>query len=116
MNQVDRIKELIKLCNQYRDAYYNHQPLVSDDVYDRYFDELSKLEQKTNCYFSNSPTQSVGYEVVDSLPKVIHDIPLLSLDKTKSIEDVVKFEGNKDVLVMIKGDGLTTKLVYKSNG
>lgn len=116
MNQVNRIKELIKLCNQYRDAYYNHQPLVPDDVYDRYFDELSKLEQETNCYFANSPTQSVGYKVVDSLPKVIHDIPLLSLDKTKSVEDVVKFEGDKDVLVMIKGDGLTTKLVYKSDG
>lgn len=116
MNQVNRIKELIKLCNQYRDAYYNHQPLVSDNVYDRYFDELSKLEQETNCYFANSPTQSVGYEVVDSLPKVIHDIPLLSLDKTKSVDDVVKFEGDKDVLIMIKGDGLTTKLVYKSNG
>ena len=116
MNQVNRIKELIKLCNQYRDAYYNHKPLVSDNIYDRYFDELSKLEQETNCYFANSPTQSVGYEVVDSLPKVIHDIPLLSLDKTKSVEDVVKFEGDKDVLVMIKGDGLTTKLVYKSDG
>ena len=116
MNKTNKIKELIKLCNQYRDAYYNHQPLVSDDVYDRYFDELSRLETETNCYFSNSPTQSVGYEVVDSLPKVVHDIPLLSLDKTKSVDDVVKFEGDKDVLVMIKGDGLTTKLVYKSNG
>lgn len=116
INQIDKIKKLIMLCNKYRDAYYNHQPLVPDDVYDRYFDELSKLEQETNCYFTNSPTQSVGYKVVDSLPKVIHDIPLLSLDKTKSVEDVVKFEGDKDVLVMIKGDGLTTKLVYKSNG
>ena len=116
MDQINKIKKLITLCNKYRDAYYNHQPLVPDDVYDRYFDELSRLEQETNCYFSNSPTQSVGYKVVDSLPKVIHDIPLLSLDKTKSVEDVVKFAGDKDVLVMIKGDGLTTKLVYKSNG
>lgn len=116
MNQINKIKKLITLCNKYRDAYYNHQPLVPDDVYDRYFDELSKLEQETNCYFANSPTQSVGYKVVDSLPKVVHDIPLLSLDKTKSVEDVVKFEGDKDVLVMIKGDGLTTKLVYKSDG
>lgn len=116
MNKINKIKELIKLCNQYRDAYYNHQPLVPDDVYDRYFDELSKLEKETHCYFTNSPTQSVGYEVVDALPKVVHDIPLLSLDKTKSVEDIVKFEGDQDVLVMIKGDGLTTKLVYKSDG
>ena len=114
MNRIKKIKELIELCNKYRDAYYNHQQLVSDDVYDRYFDELALLEKETNCYFANSPTQSVGYEVVDALPKVQHNIPLLSLAKTKSVEDVVKFAGNQDVLFMIKGDGLTTKLVYKS--
>lgn len=114
MDKIKRIKELINLCNKYRDAYYNHQPLVPDDVYDRYFDELTKLEAETQCYLANSPTQSVGYKIVDSLPKVQHKIPLLSLAKTKSVEDVVKFAGNKDVLFMIKGDGLTTKLVYKS--
>ena len=114
MNKIERIKELVVLCNKYRDAYYNHQPLVPDDVYDRYFDELTKLEADTHCYFANSPTQSVGYEVVESLPKAQHNIPLLSLAKTKSVEDVVKFASNKDVLFMIKGDGLTTKLVYKS--
>lgn len=114
MDKIRRIKELIELCNKYRDAYYNHQPLVPDDVYDRYYDELQKLEEEINCYFANSPTQSVGYEVVSSLPKIRHNIPLLSLAKTKSVEDVVKFAGNKDVLFMIKGDGLTTKLCYKS--
>ena len=112
--KLNRIKELISLCNQYRDAYYNHRPLVPDDAYDRYFDELAILESETNCYFANSPTQSVGYEVMDVLPKVQHTIPLLSLAKTKLVEDVVNFAGNKDVLFMIKGDGLTTKLMYKS--
>ena len=114
MDKIRRIKELIELCNKYRDAYYNHQPLVPDDIYDRYYDELQKLEEEINCYFANSPTQSVGYEVVSSLPKIKHNIPLLSLAKTKSVEDVVKFAGNEDVLFMIKGDGLTTKLCYKS--
>ena len=114
MSKITKIKNLIDLCNKYRDAYYNHQPLVSDDVYDRYFDELTLLEKETGCYFANSPTQSVGYTVVDTLPKVRHNIPLLSLAKTKLIDDVVKFAGDKDVLFMIKGDGLTTKLVYKS--
>ena len=115
MDKIKRIKELVSLCNTYRDAYYNRQPLVTDQVYDRYFDELANLELETNCYFANSPTQSVGYEVMDTLPKVQHSIPLLSLAKTKSVEDVVKFSGDKDVLFMIKGDGLTTKLVYKSS-
>lgn len=114
MNKIEKIKELTDLCNKYREAYYNYQPLVTDEVYDRYFDELLKLEQETNFYLGNSPTQSVGYKVVDSLSKVHHNIPLLSLAKTKSIEDIVKFINNKDVLFMVKGDGLTTKLVYKS--
>ena len=114
MDKIKRIKELIELCNVYRDAYYNRQPLVTDEVYDRYFDELTQLESETGCYFANSPTQSVGYDAVDVLPKVQHTIPLLSLAKTKSVEDVVKFAGHQDVLFMIKGDGLTTKLVYKS--
>ena len=114
MDKIKRIKELVELCNTYRNAYYNYQPLVPDEVYDRYFDELASLESETNCYFANSPTQSVGYEVMDILPKVQHTTPLLSLAKTKSVEDVVKFAGGKDVLFMVKGDGLTTKLVYKS--
>ena len=83
MDKIKKIKELIELCNKYRDTYYNYQPLVTDEVYDRYFDELTRLEKETNCYFANSPTQSVGYEVVDVLPKVQHNIPLLSLAKTK---------------------------------
>lgn len=114
MDKISRIKELIELCNKHRNAYYNYQPIISDESYDRYIDELSMLEAETNCYFANSPTQSVGYEAVDILPKVQHKIPLLSLAKTKSVEDVIRFAGNKDVLFMIKGDGLTTKLVYKS--
>lgn len=114
MSKIDRIKELVNLCNKYRNAYYNKQPLVPDDVYDKYFDELAKLENETKCYYANSPTQSVGYEVANLLPKVKHNIPLLSLAKTKLVEDVVKFIGNKDVLFMIKCDGLTTKLKYKS--
>lgn len=115
-NETNRIKELIALCNQYRDAYYNHRPLVTDAVYDRYFDELANLEKETGIYFVNSPTQSVGYQVLDELPKVKHNIPLLSLDKSKDIKDIVKFCNDKEVLVMIKGDGLTTKITYKTDG
>ena len=115
-NETNRIKELIALCNQYRDAYYNRQPLVTDAVYDRYFDELANLEKETGIYFVNSPTQSVGYQVLDELPKVKHNIPLLSLDKSKDIKDIVKFCNDKEVLVMIKGDGLTTKITYKTDG
>jgi len=75
-----RVRELTDQLNRYRNEYYNFDaPSVSDEVYDRLFDELERLEQETGCRMSNSPTQTVGYTVVSSLAKTQHDIPLLSL-------------------------------------
>ncbi|MHB8064231.1 MAG: NAD-dependent DNA ligase [Ruminiclostridium sp.] len=62
---------------------------------------------------SNSPTQTVGYTVVSSLEKTQHRIPLLSLDKTKLLTELIKFIGNKPILLMLKLDGLTVKLTYE---
>lgn len=61
--------------------------------HDRLFDELVQLEKSTGIRMSNSPTQTVGYPVAGALEKTTHRIPLLSLDKTKSCEDLVTFEG-----------------------
>lgn len=57
--------------------------------------------------YTNSPTQSVGYEVKSELEKVEHSHPMLSLDKTKSVDDLVKFAGDKDCILSLKMDGLT---------
>jgi len=74
--------------------YYNYNnPSVSDEVYDRLFDELHKLEQETGIQMSNSPTVTVGYPVVGKLEKTAHKIPLLSLDKVKSSVDLCRFMG-----------------------
>ena len=79
-----RQRELTTRLNVYRDEYYNkNAPSVSDAVYDRRFDELIGLEEQTGVVMTNSPTQTVGYPVVSGLPEATHDIPLLSLDKTK---------------------------------
>ncbi|MGN1411075.1 MAG: NAD-dependent DNA ligase LigA [Oscillospiraceae bacterium] len=115
MNKIEKIKTLVEQLNIYCDEYYNNNnPSVSDEQYDKLFDELSNLEKSTGIYLSNSPTQSVGYEVKSKLEKVIHDIPLLSLDKTKSLEEVKKFMNNQPCLIMLKYDGLTVKLVYEN--
>lgn len=115
MNSMDRIKSLVKQLNIYCDEYYNNNnPSVSDEEYDKLFDELSKLEKDTGIVLSNSPTNSVGYEVKSKLEKVTHDTPLLSLDKTKNLEDVSKFMDNQPCLIMLKYDGLTVKLVYEN--
>lgn len=115
MDKVKRIKELTRQLNQYRDSYYNNSvSKISDQEYDNLFDELKKLEEETNIVMSNSPTQTVGYEVKSKLVKVKHSHPMLSLDKTKSVEDLKKFSGNKDCLLMCKMDGLTVLLTYEN--
>ena len=113
MNKIDRIKELVEQLNYHRNLYYNEsRPEISDLLYDKLFDELSALEQETGFVLATSPTQTVGYEVKSSLSKVTHNHPMLSLDKTKSVDDVIKFLGSRDGVVMAKMDGLTCSLRY----
>jgi len=112
--QIKQIRELTAQLNTWRHEYYNlNAPTVSDAVYDRHFDELARLEQEAGFTMSNSPTQTVGYTVVDGLEKTAHSIPLLSLDKTKQISDLMSFIDTHQVLLMHKLDGLTLKLEYE---
>ena len=111
---TDRIHELVDRLNQYRHEYYNQDaPCVPDAVYDRLYDELELWEKDTSIILSNSPTQTVGYKAVSSLEKVRHDIPLLSLAKTKAVSDLASFLKGHAALLMLKLDGLTVKLVYE---
>lgn len=86
--------------------------MVSDRVYDSFFDRLKSLENDTGIVLSNSPTVSVGYEVKSSLRKVKHNHPMLSLDKTKNLQDIIDFMGDHAGLMMLKCDGLTCSLRY----
>ena len=113
MNKIDRIKDLVELLNHYRNEYYNNsRSEISDFEYDQLFDELVKLETETGFIMAVSPTQTVGYEVKSELNKVKHNHPMLSLDKTKNVDDVIKFLGGKDGVIMAKMDGLTCSLRY----
>lgn len=111
--KIDRIKELVELLNHYRNEYYNNsQSKISDFEYDKLFDELTQLESETGFIMTVSPTQAVGYEVKSELKKVKHNHPMLSLDKTKSVDDVIEFLNGKDGVIMAKMDGLTCSLRY----
>lgn len=113
MDKVKRIKELTEQLNEYRDSYYNESvSLISDYEYDNLFDELSRLEKEENLILANSPTQSVGYEVKSELVKVKHSHPMMSLDKTKDVNELKKFAGNQDCILSLKMDGLTILLKY----
>lgn len=115
MDKVNRIKELVFQLNTYRNAYYNNsESQISDYEYDNLFDELKQLENETGVVMSNSPTQTVGYEVMSELETVKHSHAMLSLDKTKSVDDLRKFASDEDSLLSLKMDGLTILLTYEN--
>lgn len=113
MVKNQRIRELVQALNHYRDQYYNNSTSeISDFEYDKLFDELSALESETGLIFAGSPTQTVGYEVKSELTKVKHNHPMLSLDKTKDVDEIIKFLNYKHGIIMAKMDGLTCSLRY----
>lgn len=112
---MDRMKELITLLNNASKAYYQEdREIMSDFEYDRLYDELVVLEEKTGIILSNSPTQKVGHTVLSSLKKVRHESRMLSLDKTKNVEALKSFLGNNTGILSYKMDGLTVVLTYNN--
>ena len=77
-------------------------------------DELKDIESRTGLILSGSPTQKVSGEILESLAEVRHSKPMLSADKTKSVEDLVKFAAKQPVLISWKMDGLTLVLRYEN--
>lgn len=112
MGKLERIKQLIKDLNNASYAYYNQIPIMPDYEWDKMYDELINLEEETGIVLSNSPTHNVGYSVADELKEVEHNHPMLSLDKTKSVDELIEFIGDKDCFLSVKADGLTTSLHY----
>lgn len=117
VQDIKRIKELIELLNNYRNAYYNENKMpVGDEQYDSLFDELKELEDKTGILLANSPTQSVGYGVQSKLKKVTHNHPMLSLSKSTDWNDIIKWADGEDCVCSLKLDGLTVSILYNSEG
>lgn len=112
-NKIERIKELIKLCNYHSKLYYiKDKPEISDKEYDKLYDELIELEYQTGYILSSSPTQKVQGKVVSYLQKIQHTEPMLSADKTKDINNIISFMDNKECSLSWKLDGLTIVLRY----
>ena len=102
----------IEKLNNYTKYYDAGIPLISDEEWDNLYFEISKYEEETGFISENSPTSSISYQVVNKLEKVTHSHPMLSLSKTKSIEDLKSFS-NDETILMAKMDGLTCSLTYK---
>ena len=112
MDKLERIKQLIKDLNNASYAYYNQVPIMPDYEWDKMYDELINLEEETGIVLFNSPTHNVGYSISDELKEVKHNHPMLSLDKTKSVDELIEFLGDKNGFLSVKCDGLTTSLHY----
>lgn len=109
-----RMTYLVNLLNKYQDLYDKGTPTISDKEWDELYFELKELEIHHGYSLPNSPTQKIRYTVVNELQKVTHNHPMLSLDKTKSVDEIKTFLGKKDWLMMAKMDGLTCSLLYEN--
>ena len=114
-NKMDRMKELVSILSKASEAYYaKDEEIMSNFEYDKLYDELVSLEEELGVTISNSPTVRVGYEAVDELPKMQHESPMLSLDKTKSRDELASWLNGHDGILSWKLDGLTIVLTYRN--
>ncbi|MCQ2519585.1 MAG: NAD-dependent DNA ligase LigA [Lachnospiraceae bacterium] len=112
---MERMRELVEKLNKASESYYaKDEEIMSNYEYDALYDELVALEEETGVVLSNSPTRKVGYEAVDFLPKEAHDKAMLSLAKTKSVDELSEWCGDKEALLSWKLDGLTIVLTYEN--
>ena len=108
------MEEKVAYLNKAARAYYQeNRELISNQEYDRLYDELERMEKETGIVLASSPTVNVGYQVISGLPKERHPSPMLSLDKTKDIGELENWLGKKEGLLSWKLDGLTIVLTYE---
>ena len=122
---ADRVAQLRQQLNYHSYRYYVlDAPLISDAEYDQLYDQLVALEKEhPELITPDSPTQRVGGTVLEKFEKVIHPVPMLSLGKATSREELVAWrarigrllppETALDYMVEPKIDGLTVVLTYR---
>ena len=112
-DNIQFMQELIDYLNYHTKLYDEGKPDITDAQWDEKYFELQKMERVTGVYLPNSPTQKITYQVVNDLKKAQHNHPMLSLAKTKSIEDLNAFVKDRYYIIMGKMDGLTCSLTYR---
>lgn len=112
--ELDMMKGMVSILNEASNAYYNTgHPIMSDEQFDARLEDLKQLEEETGFILANSPTQNVGAKVLTELKEVEHSYPMLSLEKCHTVEELIKFANNRELVASIKLDGLTCRLTYE---
>jgi DNA ligase (NAD+) len=123
-----RVDELRRLLWHHRHRYYvENEPEISDSEYDALERELLQLEEThPDLITADSPTRRVGAVPLDSLATLRHTVPMLSLDNTYSLEEILEWEerlrrvlGEKaaaspDYSCELKIDGVSLSLIYEN--
>ena len=112
-DNIQLMQKLIEYLNYHTKLYDEGKPDITDAQWDEKYFELQKMERVTGVYLPNSPTQKITYQVVNDLKKAQHNHPMLSLAKTKSLEELNAFVKDKHYIIMGKMDGLTCSLTYR---
>lgn len=117
MQEIERemMLGMIDILNEAAYAYYNGEPLLmSDEQYDIRLRDLQQLEEETGVIYSQSPSRNVGAKIISNLPKAVHNHEMLSLNKCHSIQEIVEFSNNKELVASVKLDGMTASLLYEN--
>ena len=102
MTEEKKLLNLIAMANYHTNLYDLGTPIITDQSWDEIYFQIQELEEKLGIYHPHSPTQHIPYDVVNELKKVEHGHKMLSLQKTKDLEEVEKFLDNCDSLIMLK--------------
>ena len=111
----NRMQEMIRRLNEASEAYYGgRDEIMSNFEWDALFDELTRLEEETGVVLPDSPTQKVNTAAEDNIAgeKEAHEYPALSLAKTKKVEELQEWAGDRPIWLSWKLDGLTLVLTY----
>lgn len=113
--ELDMMRGMVSILNEASEAYYNTGiPIMTDEQFDMRLNDLRQLEEETGFVLANSPTHNVGAKVLTELKEVKHSHPMLSLEKCHTVEEIIKFANNKELVASIKLDGLTCSLTYEN--
>ena len=113
--ELEMMKGMVSILNEASEAYYNTgNPIMTDEQFDTRLEDLRQFEEETGFILANSPTQRVGAKVLTELKEITHSHPMLSLEKCHTVDEIIKFADNKELVASIKADGLTVSVRYEN--
>jgi DNA ligase (NAD+) len=119
--EIEKLRQEIRY-HEYR-YYVLDDPEISDYEFDQLMRKLQDLEREhPELVTPDSPTQRVGGKPAEQFPKVRHQVPMMSLDNTYSVEELRDFDrrvhelsgrSRVEYVAELKLDGLSMSLIYE---